>query len=186
MKNTLKTLLVILAVSLLSFTSDKELPENWFRAGSKPNSYLMKLDRTNYASGSSSALIESIDNKIKGFGTLMQSTSAKNYLGKKIKMKGMIKTKDVKKWAGLWLRIDGENREVLGFDNMKKRAIKGTNDWAEYEIVLYVPKNAETINFGGLLVGTGKLWFDDLSFEVVSKEGKKHRLDFPKNLSFDK
>jgi len=185
MKNTFKVLIAIFAISLLSFTTDKELPVNWFKAGSNPNSYQMKLDKTNYVSGNSSALIESIDNKIKGFGTLMQSASAKDYLGKKIKMKGMIKTKDVKKWAGLWLRIDGKNKEALGFDNMKKRSIKGTNDWTEYEIVLYVPKNAETINFGALLVGTGILWFDDLSFEVISKEKRKHTLGAPKNLNFE-
>ena len=116
----------------------------------------------------------------------MQVSSAEDYLGKKIRMKGMIKTENVKKWAGLWLRIDGENKKVLGFDNMKKRKIKGTNDWQAYEIEMYVPKNAESLNFGGLLVGTGKLWFDDISFEVIPTKKREYILDAPKNLNFEK
>lgn len=191
MKNKLKVLLVLFtAIGGLSFTVINDLPEHWFVAGNQPNSYIMKMDNTRSVTGKHSALIASIDKKIKGFGTLMQTSSAKEYRGKKVKMKGMIKTEDIKKWGGFWLRIDGEGKQVLGFDNMKNRKIKGTTDWTAYEIILDVPEHAKTLNFGALLVGTGKLWFDDLSFEVLSvrkkEKLKEYVVDTPMNLGFEK
>jgi len=51
---------------------------------------------------------------------------------------------------------------------------------------MYVPENAKTLNFGALLVGTGKLWFDNLSFEIASSETtNSYTLDTPKNLDFE-
>jgi hypothetical protein len=35
--------------------------------------------------------------------------------------------------------VDYYDVEVLAFDNMRRNPIKGTKDWAKYEIVLYVP-----------------------------------------------
>jgi hypothetical protein len=32
-----------------------------------------------------------------------------------------------------------------------------------------VPTNASTISFGGMLIGTGQIWFDNLNFEIVDK-----------------
>jgi len=76
----------------------------------------------------------------------------------------------VSNWAGMWLRIDSkEQGKSLGFDNMQDRPIKGSNDWTKCEIILDVPKESATLNFGILLDGTGKVWFDDISFETVDK-----------------
>lgn len=181
------TLVAIIALISLSFTTISKLPKNWFVAGSMPKSYEMKTDNSTFYSGNSAVMIRSIDKKIKGFGTVMQSCSAEAYLGTKIKLTGMLKTEDVKKWAGLWLRVDDANGKVLSFDNMRKTKLKGTNDWQQYEIILNVPENAKTLNFGGLLVGTGTLWFDDLKFEVI-KDRKAYFESLsktPKNLSFE-
>ena len=67
------------------------------------------------------------------------------------------------------MRIDGENGQQLGFDNMQDRAIKGTTDWKKYEIVLDIPSNSKSINYGLLLGGEGKVWFDNLELKEVDK-----------------
>ena len=54
-------------------------------------------------------------------------------------------------------------------NNNQDRPIKGTKDWAKYEIILDVPEESGTLNFGILLSGTGKVWFDNISFEIVDK-----------------
>ena len=187
MKNSIKFLFGALLITILfSFTNGIKLPKDWFQRGDKPNSYIMQLDYNTYYSGKSAASIISKDKRIKGFGTLMQTISAKNYRGKTITMKGMLKTENVKKWSGFWLRIDSKDKKVLGFDNMQNKKIKGTADWTPYEITLHVPEHAETLNFGALLVGTGKIWFDDLSFEVRNKKPKTCSIyDKPSNLSFE-
>jgi len=102
----------------------------------------------------------------------MQVCLPDKFIGKKVRMSGSIKTKNVSKWAGLWLRIDQKNpRKTLGFDNMHdgkiERSIKGTTDWANYQIVLYVPFNASRLAYGALLDGTGQIWFDNIKFEIA-------------------
>jgi len=53
---------------------------------------------------------------------------------------------------------------------MQRRPITGTNDWYKYEIVLDIPEDGAMMNFGALLEGDGKIWIDDLSFEIVTDE----------------
>jgi hypothetical protein len=87
----------------------------------------------------------------------------------------------------MWFRVDGEKQKSLSFDNMQDRAIKGTNEWKKYEIVLDVPKNSVRIAYGVLVSGEGTVWMDDLNFEVVSKDVPltKKRLNKPQNSNFE-
>jgi hypothetical protein len=56
---------------------------------------------------------------------------------------------------------------------MGDRAIKGTTDWKQYEVVLDVPKEgAAQIYFGVLLAGKGQVWVDDFKFEAVDNSVK--------------
>jgi C-terminal processing protease CtpA/Prc len=90
----------------------------------------------------------------------------RSFAGKTIKLKGYLKTENVAESAGLWLRIDGVGRP-LEFDNMHDRPVQGTTDWKEYTIELdYDGKNAKQIVFGGLIVGKGKLWMDNLHLTI--------------------
>lgn len=191
-KSILRTALLIFgSVTLFSFTNAKD----WFVAGSKPNDYKMEIEKGTGLNGGNCATIKSIEPKIKGFGTFMQQSKVNEYLGKRIKMTGYVKSTDVKKWAGLWLRIDGSTKnEVLSFDNMQKRAIKGTTDWTKYEIVLDVPSSATQMSFGALIEGTGQIWFDNLSFEIIDDSVKvtsyfntkpTQLTDQPSNLKFE-
>src|SRR5690606_35446831 len=67
-----------------------------------------KVMKSVYKSGGVSAYLESKDSEIKGFGTLMQTCSAENYLGKRVKMTAYIKTQNVVNKAGMWLRVDSK------------------------------------------------------------------------------
>lgn len=182
-------LLITVALLTLSFTFNDQLPKGWFKAGSHPNSYVMGLENKTTHNGAQAAFIESSDKKIKGFGTLMQTCSAKKFIGKRVKMTGYIKAENVKNWTGMWLRIDGTDKtQTLGFDNMQDRKITGTCDWKICEIILDVPKHSDTFNFGVLLSGTGKVWFDNIVFEEVKNEeptGNTQQLEEPTNIDFE-
>ncbi|MEJ7739638.1 MAG: hypothetical protein WKF97_19610 [Chitinophagaceae bacterium] len=89
-----------------------------------------------------------------------------------------MKSKDVSDWAGFWMRVDRADTTLIGdsvainvlsFDNMDDRSIKGTTEWKRYEVVLDVPSNAAGLAFGAILIGTGQIWFDNLNFETVDK-----------------
>lgn len=148
-----------------------EVPKGWIVAGSHPKSYDMGTATGEGRDGKNCATIRSIDTKIRGFGTLMQNADPQQYWGKRIKLTGWVKTKDVKKGAALWFRIDDRDGDgkvkILGFDNMWDRLIKGTTEWTKYEIILDVPKEADNLAYGALLSGTGQVWFDDITFTEV-------------------
>ncbi|QIL76181.1 hypothetical protein [Hymenobacter sp. HDW8] len=179
-------LLMAVTISLFSF----EIPAGWFVAGSQPKKYEMGIEAGAGQTGKKAATIKSIDSNIDGFGTLMQASSAQQYLGKRVRLTGYIKSKDVKSWAGLWMRVDqAGSHKSLAFDNMSNRAVKGTTDWKKYEIVLDVPAQATNIAYGALLSSTGQIWFDNLSFEVVDASvpttDLRQMTAMPTNLNFE-
>lgn len=165
--NFMKSVLLAGAtLALLSFGP----PTGWFYAGSKPQSYEMGIDKGAGQNSTNAATIKSKDKTIDGFGTLMQQCNPDKYLGKRVRMTGYVKSEDVSSWAGLWLRVDQSgSQQPLSFDNMGSRPIKGTTGWKKYEIVLDVPDNASLIAYGALLDGTGQVWFDNITFEIVDK-----------------
>ena len=195
MTTTKKILTSMLLIAMTVTLSSFDLPKGWGKAGSEPKSYDMGIDKGAGQDGKNAATIKSIEKKINGFGTLMQNCLPDKYLGKRVRMSGYMKSKDFDDKAGLWLRVDQANSEKpLSFDNMLDRPIKGTSDWKKYEIVLDVPLNATNLAYGALIVGTGQIWFDNLSFEVVdnatpaTKDIKDNYMPNkePVNLDFEK
>lgn len=189
--NTLKRISLIVAiVPLLSF----DIPKGWSSGGSDLTQYEMGLEKNAGQGGTNAATIKSIPETPKSFGTMLQYCAPDKYLGKRIRMTGYMKAKDVTNWAGFWLRIDQANsKEALSFDNMQERPVKSTLNWTFCEIVLDVPDNASNIAFGALLHGKGQIWFDDLKLEIVDKsipttgtyKGKTSKNTEPVNLDFE-
>lgn len=148
-------------------SGDEVFPQGWMHAGDHPQNYEMSVDAAVKHGGDASARITYIGEKAEGFGTLMQIFKADNYRGKRLAMSAWMRTKDAES-ANFWLRIDGVDK-TLGFDNMASRAVRGTTEWKEYEIVLDVPEEAVNIAFGAFVAGKGRAWVDDYSFKVVGE-----------------
>ncbi len=195
-KNTMKKvsflsiILILVMVVLTKSESQAQTINGWFKTGSKSKSYEIGLNSSESKTGKKCAYIKSIEDEIKGFGTIMQSCDAKNYLGKQIKMTGYVKTENVENWSGMWLRVDSKyGGKYLSFDNMHDRPIKGDTDWVKCEIILNVPKESSTLNFGVLLNGTGEVYFDRLSFEILgditTETSKKKIPEKPSNIDFE-
>jgi len=140
-------------------------PNGWFLAGSNPSNYRTGVDGAAMRAGLPSAYLRSIANG-NGFGTLMQSIGAANYAGKRVRLRGWVKSENVDDWAGLWMRVD-KGQELVAFDNMQDRAIRGAQTWSSYDVVLDVPGDATSIHFGVLLTGAGQVWLNNVSLEVV-------------------
>jgi hypothetical protein len=172
-RSILKTGIFIAATGVLLSVDP---PTGWNKAGNEPGKYEMSIDKGSGQDGKNAATIKSLENEISGFGTLMQSCRPGKYLGKRVKMTGYMKSKDVSEWASFWLRVDHVDTtqpesvviSTVSFDNMEDRAITGTTDWTKCEIVLDVPANASSFSFGGMLIGTGQVWMDNLNFEIVN------------------
>ena len=169
------------------------LPDGWIRAGSAPADFDMGTDHSFAHAGKASGYLKSKVVKPAGFGTLMQMCKGEEFHGKRVRMSAWIKSENVRSWAGLWMRVDGtEANQMLAFDNMQSRPIKGTSDWKQQQIVLDVAPEAKDIAYGILLDGPGAVWLDEVTFEVVDRSvpttgtGPGGELAArPKNLDFE-
>ena len=145
------------------------------------------------------ALIESRSRRGSGsgpgkdqFATLMQSVSADAYRGKRLRLSASLRTEDAD--AGtLWLRVDSAAGTVLRFDNMMQRvsdgALRGSMDWTSRSIILDVPDDAASLNYGFFLQGFGRCWargfdLEQVDRDVATTDGRGPRLARPENLGF--
>ena len=160
------SVLILVAIAILSFV----VPKGWHPSGTAEEKYDIGLWKVGGHDSKTCGVIRSTKKSYFGdeYGSLMQTFSSQKYLGKRIQMSGFMKTRAVENWAGFYLRADREDsKEPITFANMYDRPIKGTTDWHEYKIEIDVPLNTSKIAFGALLHGSGQVWFDDISFEVI-------------------
>ena len=97
-----------------------EVPHGWFLAGSKPSEFEAGVDPGQAYQGHRSAYLKSKQLSVDGFGTLMQQFTAEQYLGKRVRLSGLVKSQEVTEWAGLWLRVD-KGKEMVAFDKSLAR-----------------------------------------------------------------
>lgn len=181
-----------------------ELPAGWKvrgpHIGVRPENFGVFTEYEITRSGKAGCVL-SVDATRNDWGTLMQSFYADDYRGLRVRFGGWMKTYRVSGWAGLWMGVDTETLEEVAFDDMEDRAVSGTSDWTHYDVVLDVDQYATVINIGVKLYGTGQVWLDDCTFEVVDKgvpvtdtfplghkrtyQARHTLFDEPVNLDFD-
>jgi serine/threonine-protein kinase len=103
------------------------------------------------------------------FGSLMQRCPASHLRETRIRFEGQLAT-EVEDWAGLWLRVDGDNG-MLFFDNMSDRPVRSVTGWSRYSIETILPPATVWLNYGILMVGRGTLWADNFRLLVESETG---------------
>ncbi len=88
-------------------------------------------------------------------------------LGKRVKMSAMIKSEEAG-GARLTMRAVGSGfKSLLQDEGYGIHVAKGTTDWMKYSIFLNVPPQTQAISSGVVLYGKGKVWIDDVKYEVV-------------------
>jgi RNA polymerase sigma factor (sigma-70 family) len=147
-------------------------PNGWHKNGSANNFYEVGVDETQPWGGMPSAYAKSTGPVDGQFGGMMQTISGEMYKNQRVQLSGWIKTEEADDGGGhLWLRVDGsEKGDALKFDNMDGRAPKGTTDWQEYSVVLDVPPEATTLNYGFFVQGKGKIWVNGMTITPVGPE----------------
>ena len=159
----------------LNLDFEKVIPnataKGWYQGG---DGFSVFVDSTVSFSGKNSLSIQKIGTG--NFGVATSSFPIEEAKGKYLKYSGYIKTENITEgYAGLWWRVDGSGG-VLNFDNMSSRGAKVTTDWTKYTIEFKIDETITNINFGVLLPGNGKAWFDNLSIEL---DGEKYQQKEP-------
>jgi serine/threonine protein kinase len=137
-----------------------ETPTGW----GKHSSYRWSVVRDVIHDGSRSLRLQS-----DGYGAFDSATAsvpAYNVRGKRLRLRGWVKTEGVTGAAAMFLRVDGP---TMAFNNMKegREGISGTTGWTQISLELDVPQDGEYVVFGPVLFGEGVAWFDELQLEVI-------------------
>jgi hypothetical protein len=130
--------------------------DGWMLAGDRREAYRLVSEpsETPDARGAVSVL-RSVSDPGRGFGTMMTTVAAEPHRGRRLRLSAVVRGDDVVSWAGLWMRVDGRERQALAFDNMQDRPLRGTFGWTSVSVVLDVAEEASTIAYGVLLHGAG-------------------------------
>lgn len=177
----------LVAVVAQASTVDESVPAPWFKNGQSParDECLAGVDSELARAGTPNLTLK-CDDPGEGFVGIMQSFSADNYLGKRVRFSALAKSEDIEGYGGLWMRVDDVGGGSSAFDNMQDRGIEGTTDWTPYSVVLDVSQEAQGIFFGILMPGTGQLWITNVNFEIVDEyvptTGRRQRATEPGNL----
>jgi len=120
----------------------------------------------------------------KGFATIAQSITAKDYAGKRVRLTAKVQGGELAGWGGLWLRGDAKGKH-MAFDNMQQRPLTGSFAWREAAVVLQLPAEVDTLNFGFLMAGAGRMRATEFRLDVVpdSVPDTSEKRSQPQNLS---
>jgi hypothetical protein len=158
-----------------------KVPPGWFVPSlPKDADYLAELHRDhNCRSHTGCAVVLVPGNVPKPVGNLMQSFSAAAYTGKTVRLRAWLRLESFfpapivgfrlpnpEDRAQLWLNVERANRRHGFSDNMDDRPVR-SSEWTQVEIVGEIDQDAQFINFGVMSIGGGRVWVDDVSFEVV-------------------
>ena len=152
-----------------------QAPDHW-RVPKVPGYHVLVSDE-DPKSGKQCVTIMRGTEKPGPFGNVMQKIDAASFRGKRVRYRAAVRTEidGQDGTAQLWMRVDlfaKEGQRKLGFfDNMANRPIR-KKEWDYYEIIGDIAEDAETINLGMFLRGSGQAWMDDVSLEIVDQNTK--------------
>ena len=141
-----------------------KVPAGWL-ATTASTGYLAEMSSELPRSGRHCALLRA-EKPTGQFGILMQVVDAAPYRGHRIRLRAALRADGAR--AQLWLRIDRTGKRNGFFDNMMDRPVTSAS-WATVEIAGDVDVDAVTLNFGLLMVGTGRTYIDAVALDDLGK-----------------
>jgi len=163
-----------------------KVPPGWFVPSlPKDADYLAELRRGEVCHSRVGCAVVLVPRNVpRPVGILMQSFSAAAYTGKLVRLRAWLRLEvafadafgvrlpEGEDRAQMWLNVERANRRNGFSDNMDDRPVR-TGDWTRCEIVGEINDDARFINFGVMSIGGGRVWVDDVSFEVISRAESK-------------
>ncbi|MDP3511029.1 MAG: hypothetical protein Q8T09_23890 [Candidatus Melainabacteria bacterium] len=145
------------------------LTPGWQFYGLSQEHYAASMDKEVFYKGSQSARLEATSETAPGSAGIHQIIDATKYRNKRIRFTAFIKTRDVEDRCGLYLSVSTRGYPTE-LDDMSTRPIKGTIDWQQFSVVINLNKDSRRINFGAFLAGTGTVWLDGATLEIVGDD----------------
>jgi hypothetical protein len=159
-----------------------KVPPGWFVPSlPKDADYLAELRRGEGCRSRTGCALVMVPRNVPGqVGNLMQSFSAAAYTGRTVRLRAWVRLEtffvtsfgvrlpEPEDKAQMWLNVERANRRNGFSDDMHDRPVR-TSEWTMCEIVGEIGEDARFINFGVESIGGGRVWVDDVSFDVIPK-----------------
>jgi Tetratricopeptide repeat len=160
-----------------------KVPPGWFVPSlPKDADYLAELRRDHCRSRFGCAVVRAPANVPRPTGNLMQNFSAAAYAGKRVRLRAWLRLESFfvtpameirlpnpeEDRAQLFLTVERADRGKGFSEDMHDRPVR-SQDWTECEIVGDIDADARFINLGVWSIGGGRVWIDNVSFEVIPK-----------------
>jgi RNA polymerase sigma factor (sigma-70 family) len=98
------------------------------------------------------------------------------YRGKRVRISAMLKCEGVAARGGIFANAMSTDGKLLASDNATgRRPVTGTVGWLRYSVLIDVPADAAAIESGVILSGPGKIWADEVKYEVLTSTRAKTR-----------
>jgi hypothetical protein len=148
-------------------------PPGWFVPEvEKVSGNLAELRRKGCRSnGGCAVVIAPANATMYSVGNLMQSFGATAYRGKTVRLRAWVRVEAVgpADRAQMRLRVDRPNGKVGFEENMDGRPVR-SSEWTNCEIVGEIEYDAQFVVFSVQSIGRGRVWVDEVTFEVVPEE----------------
>jgi hypothetical protein len=149
-----------------------DIPPGWFvPAVEKTTGSLAQLRRKGCRGDGGCAVVIAPATAADAVGNLMQSFSAAAFRGKTVRLRAWIRVEAGTPGdrAQMWLKVDRPNAKVGFYDDMDDRPVRDS-EWTNCEIVAEVDRDAQFLDFGIRSIGRGRVWVDEVGFEIVPEE----------------
>lgn len=130
----------------------------------KDPNYSAELRRTGCRSSSGCVVVLVSANAPRSFGTMIQSFGAEAYRGKTVRLRAWLRVDAVRPDDGAQMRL-AVDRDGF-WNNVDDRPVR-SSEWTRSEIVSRIDEDVRFILIGIMSNARGRVWVDDISFEVV-------------------
>ncbi len=141
----------------------------WTSAGSHQQEYVWGIDPAEQYNGARCLYLTSKVEEPQASGAVVQWFNSNRYKGRRLRFSAYVKAKQVADRAGLCMSVEGLGGTLM-YDDMSERAIRGTQDWKQYSVVLDVGEESVQILMGIVLYGKGSVWMSNVEVEEVGQD----------------
>jgi len=146
------------------FKADSTWTSKYFKG------YQFKVDTAVKHSGKQSLMLTRVDSV--GGSTYCSSLFWRpaKYEGREIEFKAWLKFENVTDFVSIMINQYDTEGYSLGFKSLQSEKIHGTKDWKLYSVKVPLSSKSQSLAFGCILGGGGKLWMDDIQVLIDGKD----------------
>jgi len=114
-----------------------------------------------------------------GYDALFQNLDAAAYRGRRIRFRAAARGEisGMGNKSELFVKVLAANAQsptnALSVASTMDHPVRST-DWQLYDVETSVPPEADSVTFGFVLTGNGRVWFDDASLEIIDDPRPVH------------